>query len=141
MQPMIPSNARLASEQLASAPRNIILVYDGDSRISSLLLDVVKKAIGREDCALCAITHGPLGKREAWRQCEARMDLRVDALHRDELPEAWPLSRAELPCVLGRVQDEVPFVLVSSSEIEACGGQAAALAARIQTAWAGRGLL
>jgi hypothetical protein len=49
----------------ASRPDRLILVYDGDSGLGAMLLDVVKKAVGREECALCEITHGPLGKRGA----------------------------------------------------------------------------
>ena len=138
MQAMTPSSTGAATQSSAGASHSIILVYAGDHSVGALLLDIVKKTMGREDCALCEITHSPLGKRAAWRQCEARLNVRVDELHRDELPDAWRLSRVELPCVLGRVRDEVPFILVSRSEIEACGGQASALTARIQSALAGR---
>jgi uncharacterized protein YbjT (DUF2867 family) len=53
-----------------------------------------------EDCALCEITYSTLGKRPAWRACEARLGLPVSELHRDEPPAEWGLDRAQLPCVL-----------------------------------------
>lgn len=112
----------------------IILVYDADSGIAALVHDIVKKALGREDCALCEITYGPLGKRSAWRQCAATLDIIVDELHRDRVPEAWGLPRAELPCILARHGDSLPAVLISKAEIELCRGSALALEARIRAA-------
>lgn len=44
-------------------PDRVILVYDGDSGVRAMLMDVLEKATGREECALCEITYGPLGKR------------------------------------------------------------------------------
>ncbi len=118
----------------------LILVYDGDRGIGAALLDAVKKAVGREDCALCEITHGPLGKRRAWRACEARLGVAVDELHRDELPDAWGISRRELPCVLGRLGDAPPFVLVSRAEIGALQRSTDALEATLRAALARHGV-
>lgn len=112
----------------------IIFIYDADSGIAALLQDVVKKAIGREDCALCEITYGPLGKRPAWRQCEARLDVIIDELHRDQVPDAWGLAHTELPCILARRGDSLPFVLVPKSEIAQCHGSVDALEARVRAA-------
>jgi hypothetical protein len=114
-------------------PDRVILVYDGHSGVRAMLLDVLRKAVGREDCPLCEITHGPLGKRDAWRRCERRLGVMVDALHRDQIPEAWSLSRAAVPCILGRVRDELPFVLVTRHQIEACGGEVHVLMERLQS--------
>ena len=94
----------------------------GRTRLRAMLFDVVKKAAGREDCALCEITYGPLGKKDAWRSCEARLGLLVDELHRDRLPPEWGVDRRELPCVLARSGRETPFVLVTRDEIVACRG-------------------
>jgi hypothetical protein len=58
----------------------------------------------------------------------------VDELHRDQLPEAWGISRAELPCILGRVRDECPFILLTRDEIEACGAEVDALEGRLRRA-------
>jgi hypothetical protein len=63
METSIPEaiSAGTASPQ-ANAPDRVILVYNGDSGVGAMLLDVVKKAVGREDCPLCEITYGALGK-------------------------------------------------------------------------------
>jgi hypothetical protein len=125
--------------QVASPPDRLILVYDGDSGLGAMLLDVLKKAVGKEECALCEITYGPLGKRSAWRQCEARLGVIVDELHRDQLPADWGVSRAALPCVLGRVREERPFVLLTRDEISTCGGRVAILESRLLSALSARG--
>jgi hypothetical protein len=119
-------------------PDSLLLVYDGDSGLRAMLLDVVRKAAGREDCPLCEITYGPLGKRRPWKACEARLGLLVEELHRDELPPGWKIRRDELPCVLARAGTEPPVVLVGRDEIVACGRSAEALERRIRDALARR---
>jgi hypothetical protein len=120
-----------------SRPDRVILVYDGDSGLRAMLLDVVKKAAGREECALCEITYGPLGKRGSWRECEARLGVIVDELHRDRLPPEWQIERTALPCVLGRVGTERPFLLLSRTEIAECARRVDELERRIVAALAG----
>jgi hypothetical protein len=115
-------------------PDRIILVYNGDSGLSALLLDVVKKAAGREECALCEITYSPVGKRRAWAACQARLGIPVEELHRDQLPAAWGITRAELPCILGRDSNTRPFVLMTRAEISACNGSVALLERRLRAA-------
>jgi hypothetical protein len=114
----------------------IILVYSGDSGLGALLLDVLKKAAGREDCALCEITYGPVGKRRAWAACESRLGIPVEERHRDELPPDWGISRAELPCVLGRAGSARPFVLLTRADITACSRSVVALERRLRAALA-----
>lgn len=102
---------------MPSHPQSLILVFDADSGIRALILDVLKKAIGRDECGLCEITYGPLGKRGAWKACEARLGLTVSELHRDQLPAEWGIARGELPCILAQPDRGLPFVLVGRDEI------------------------
>lgn len=129
----VPSTANGASGEpgapFSGRPDRLILVYDGDSGLKAMLLDVVKKAVGREECALCEITYSPLGKKGAWRACETRLCVAVDELHRDNLPPQWGISRSSLPCVLAQVADQRPFVLVPRDKIAACRGSVDALEA------------
>ena len=114
----------------------IILVYDADSGVAALLLDVCKKLFGREDCALCALTYSPVGKRRAWSACAKGLGVAVEELHRDRLPADWGIARAELPCILGRAGDERPVVLVNRAEIIACHGSIDELERRLLAALA-----
>jgi hypothetical protein len=120
-------------------PDRIILVYNGDSTVTAMLFDVVKKAAGREDCALCEITYSPLGKRREWVACQRRLGVAVEELHRDQLPREWGLSLAELPCILGRVGTERPFVLLRRADIAACHGRVDELERRLRDALDGPG--
>lgn len=113
---------------------SLILVYDADSGWRALALDVAKKWLGREDCSLCAITHGPLGPRGEWVACQARIGLSFEALHRDELPRQWHIAMHNLPCILVRRGDRTPELLLDREDIAACGGQATELELRIQSA-------
>jgi len=123
-----------------SGPVNrIILVYNGDSGLGAMLLDVLKKATGREDCALCEITYSPVGKRGAWKACERRLGIAVEELHRDRLPAAWGIARADLPCILGRAGEERPVVLLTRDEIVACRGSVVELERRLEAALAATG--
>ena len=118
-----------------SAPVNrVILVYNADSGLRAMLLDVLKKAAGREDCALCEITYSPVGKRRAWAACESRLGVAVEELHRDQLPATWGIANAELPCILGAVGARPPFVLLPRSAIGACRGSVEQLERRLREA-------
>lgn len=117
----------------------LIFVYDGDSGLRALMFDVLKKALGREDCSLCEITNSPVGKRSAWRECERRIGLPVAELHRDQLPTEWNIARGEIPCVLVRAGQSAPALLVRRTEIVACRGSVAALEERIRAALSARG--
>ena len=119
---------------MAGRAERIILVYNADRGLAAMLLDVVKKAVGREDCSLCAITYSPLGKRAAWSACEKRLAMPIEELHRDELPAEWGIGASELPCILGRVGSDRPFVLLARAEIDACGGSVERLEERLRRA-------
>jgi hypothetical protein len=58
----------------------------------------------------------------------------VKEMHRDRLPAAWGITRAQLPCILGRAADQTPFVLLSREEIDACRGRVAELERRLLAA-------
>lgn len=119
---------------MANRPESLILVYDGESGLSALLLDVLKKAVGREDCALCEITNSPVGRRAEWKECVRSLGIPFSELHRDEVPTHWGVARADFPCVLARYAGTLPTVLVDRSEIASCRGDPAALEQRIRSA-------
>lgn len=121
-----------------SAATRLILVFDADSGLKAMLADVVKKALGREDCALCEITYSPLGKRRAWQACEARLGIPVRELHRDHLPPEWGLERAQLPCVLAQEGEAKPEVLLTKDQIAACAGRVDELESKLREALAAR---
>jgi hypothetical protein len=117
---------------MARAIERIILIYNGDSGLMPMVLDVLKKAVGREDCPLCEITYSPVGKRRAWVACAARLGVPVEEMHRDQLPAAWGID--QLPCVVGSTGSDPPIVLLSSAEISECAGKVEELDQRLRRA-------
>jgi hypothetical protein len=128
------STAPLPLDPTGPGLDGIVLVYDSDSGLWSMLLDVAKKAVGREDCALCAITYGPTGKRSGWTACESRLGIPVSEMHRDQLPSSWGLGAADLPCIVARSEGRSPTVLLGRAEIVACQGSAASLETALRRA-------
>lgn len=105
---------------MSKRPDSLILVYDGRSGMLAVLLDVAKKAVGTEECPLCEITYGPLGHRRTWKECAVRLSISIEELHRDQIPTTWNINPLQLPCILARVGEDLPSVLVTREEIIAC---------------------
>jgi hypothetical protein len=69
------------------AVQRVFIVYNADSDLWSLLVDVARKLAGRDECALCTLTHGSTGERSAWKACKQSLGVPVEAVHRDELSD------------------------------------------------------
>jgi hypothetical protein len=121
----------------APAPARLFFVYNSASGPFAMLADAVKKAAGIEECALCEITHGPLGKRGDWARCERGLGVPIEIVHRDEVPPAWKIDVGALPCVLSDSGDDRPRVLLDKDEIASCAGNADALERLISRRLAG----
>ncbi len=124
---------------MSGAASRLILVFAANGGLTAMLADVVKKALGREDCALCEITYSPLGKRQAWQACEARLGVPVHELHRDKLPPEWGLDPGQLPCVLLQESAAKPTILLTKADIVACAGQLEELERRLRAGLASNG--
>jgi hypothetical protein len=77
----------------------LYVVYNADSDWWSLLVDVVRKLAGRDECPLCTLTHGATGERTSFQQCKESLGVPVDPVHRDELTPELRALGAELPFV------------------------------------------
>ncbi|MEW5852405.1 MAG: hypothetical protein AB2A00_26690 [Myxococcota bacterium] len=104
--------------------QKLIFIYNGESGVAAMLLDALKKVVGREDCALCEIVYSPVGKRPSWRACQARLGVEVEERHRDSLPSSWGIRAEQLPCILlaAPTSDGLPTMLVDKNELEGCRG-------------------
>jgi len=123
-----------------TTPAGFILVFNGDSGLPAMLVDVVRKAMGQEDCALCEIVYSPLGKRRAWKACTARLAVPVQELHRDQVPSAWGITLDALPCILAQSgTGETPTLLFTRDEIARCGGSVEKLERMLHNALSGPG--
>ncbi|MDD9938420.1 MAG: hypothetical protein OXT09_32725 [Myxococcales bacterium] len=99
---------------------HLLFIYNADSGALALLRDVALKLIGRGDCALCDLTHGPTGERTQWAACQRELPVPVELLHRDELDAAQrAVLRGALPAVIG-VRPSGIEVLLGPTEIGQC---------------------
>jgi hypothetical protein len=93
------------------AIERLYVVYNADSDLWSLLVDVARKLAGRDECPLCTLTHGATGERAAWRECKQALRVPVDAVHRDELTGELRQIAAPLPFVAARVAGKLELLL------------------------------
>lgn len=95
----------------------LVFVYNADRGFFGALTDSVHKlrSPGSYACNLCAITHGAVGMRDAWRRFLESLDVPTEFRHRDELAavdEDWP-------AILWRDDDGAYSVIVPADRINA----------------------
>ena len=111
-------------------------VYHAEGSLLGELRYVIGARLGRAHCSLCDITHGALREKPAWRAARDRLPVPFTAVHLDErTPEERAASEGHTPCVLAHGPDGIR-VLLGPDELEACGGDPAALSAAIERALA-----
>ena len=115
----------------------LYVVYNADSDLWSLLVDVARKFAGRDECPLCTLTHGMGGERGAWRACKEALRVPVEAVHRDELTDELR-GLGKLPFVAARVLGRTELLL-DRAAVEALGGNPDALESALRTHAAQRG--
>jgi hypothetical protein len=109
-------------------------VYNAEGSLLGELRYVVGSRLGRAHCALCDITHGRVREKPAWRAARDALEVPFTAVHLDERsPEERTASEGHTPCVLAH-RDGGIDVLLGPDELEACGGDPAALVAALERA-------
>lgn len=100
----------------------LLFVYNADSGLFSLMAGLAHKIFSPETypCRLCAITHGPIGMREEWREFLAGLGQPLEFLHRDEFRRSYGMTDVPLPAVFlkeddGRVEPWVDAETVNSA--------------------------
>ena len=80
----------------------LVFVFNAEAGLAHGLLDSIHKIISPSTypCALCAITHGAVSMRRAWRLWLQRIDLPAQFFHRSDFRRAWPNERLDLPAIL-----------------------------------------
>jgi hypothetical protein len=121
------------------AIERLYLVYNADSDWWSLLVDVVRKIAGRDECPLCTLTHGAGGERASFRQFKQSLYGPVEAVHRDELTPELRALQAELPFLAVRTAGSLT-VLLDKAGVAALGGNSDALERSVRERAQSRGL-
>lgn len=120
--------------------RKLVGVYDADGGVVGETKYAVGRLLGRPECALCDITHGPLWRKKSFDAFRARLSVPFDVVHRNERsPKVEAATRDQLPCVVA--QTETGWVVVlGREELSAFGGDVDELERGLQSAIATRGL-
>jgi len=110
--------------------RRLLGVYDADGGLVGELRYVIGHLLGTAECALCDITHSPLGRRRSWDQMVAGLPVPFDLRHRNELsdPELHALTSMGLPVVAGELEDGSLVELVGATSLTTCAGDVDAFA-------------
>lgn len=114
------------------------MVYDADGGLVGEARYVVGHLLGRTECALCDITHGPVRRKADFDALVEQLGLPVEVVHRNEQDAAVAsVIAGHLPCVAARQAGEWS-VLLDADELRACAGDVGRLGERLQGALAAR---
>jgi hypothetical protein len=109
----------------------LIFVYNANSGKISAFLDSAKKVLMVEGCALCTITHGVLGERNEWKECQEELGVPVSYYHRNDLsPTLKRVVNERFPCILAQIGTHY-MMLLSPEVLERCRGDVRDLKGRI----------
>ena len=82
-------------------------------------------------CALCTITHGILGEKGEWKECQEELGVPIKYLHRDEIPgHLREMATGHLPCILAQIGRQY-LMLLEPEVLKRCRGNVRDLQGRI----------
>ncbi|WP_374134902.1 hypothetical protein [Sphingomonas sp.] len=99
----------------------LILVYNAPDGIIAAIGDTVHKIVSPATypCSLCALTHGAVAMRRAWKQYLAALPHPKRFYHRDAFRRAYPGLDVTLPVILLADGDAAPRVLIDAATLAA----------------------
>jgi hypothetical protein len=115
----------------SAAIDRLAMVYDADGGLVGEARYVVGHLLGRAACSLCDITHGPMRRKAAFDELVASLSVPVEVVHRNEqVDDLAAATTGRLPCVAAR-RGATWSVVLDRDELDACGGDVAALGRRL----------
>ena len=128
----------------AHATRKVIClagVYDADGGFTGEARYVVGHLLGRLQCALCDITHGPVRRKKDFDALRDRLGVPFNVVHRNERsPDIAELTGDRLPCVVAVTADR-RVVVMDRDALAACGGEVEQFARALLAAITDAGLV
>lgn len=110
----------------------IIGIYHADGGFVGELKYMTGKFFGSSHCSLCDITHGNMGKKDAWKKCEQKMRMPIDLIHLNERnPNLEKYTRNLTPCIVGKTSTNY-VLLVSKDELKNCNSNPETLATLLE---------
>lgn len=116
----------------------VVGVYAADGGVVGELTYVVGHLLGRTECSLCDITHGPLRRKRAWDDVAARLPIPVRLVHRNETTgaERSAIEASGLPVVLGVRADGGHTTLLDAAALKRLDGSVDAFETALRAALA-----
>ncbi len=119
-----------SSASTESSASTFYLIYDADQTIRGELSYFVGHALGKVNCALCDISHGPIRQKQEWKAWLADVHRRghdLRPIHRDEMDDRLrDFVGGRLACVVQERNDGYSLLL-GPTELAGCNGQVRAL--------------
>ena len=128
------------SEPLAPDVVEAVGVYAADGGVVGELTYVVGHLLGRTECSLCEVTHGPLRRKRAWDDMVADLPVPVPLVHRNETTagEQAACEVSGLPVVLGVRADGTHTTLLEPAALKTLDGSVSGFDAALRSALAPR---
>jgi hypothetical protein len=107
----------------------VLVIYNADSTLAGEVRYFLQKVLFQNYCAACVITHGTRCEKPEWTALKSGQhdwgaDVRLRNVHRDEIEmQARKVAGAQLPCVLGKLEDGAYLLLLTRHELELCKGE------------------
>ena len=100
----------------------LVGAYEADGGVVGEAKYVIGHLLGRFECVLCDITHGPLWRKKSFDTFRSRLGVPFEVVHRNERStEVEAATRDLLPCVVA--QTETGWIVVlGREELSAFGG-------------------
>lgn len=88
-------------------PAQVIFVYNADSGLGNLVLDIAHKLVSPQtySCNLCMITHDTFSGKKEFKDFASSLEGAVKFYHRDEFEKEYK-QQFEYPCVLFEKEGE-----------------------------------
>ena len=118
----------------------LIGIYDANGTVRGELAYWVGARLGRRHCALCDITHGSVRQRPEWKTCQAGMPVPFDTFHRNDQPDSSRAAADGRAPVVVAETDAGSVLLLTPTDLEACGGSTDRLVEAIDQAVTSKGL-
>ena len=99
-----------------NSAEQLIFVYNADSGLANALLDAGHKVLspGTYSCNLCALTHGVVGEKKAWKRFRKSLPVPMVFLHRNEFETQFG-QEMTYPVVLLQVGDTITPVITTET--------------------------
>lgn len=109
----------MAKENIVSL--RLVFVYNANAGRLNGLIDSAHKLLSPDtyQCALCEITHGAFGERQAWKEFKASLPMPIAFYHKDEFERETGRKYA-YPVILEQTAGGESVVLLDAARIAQC---------------------